>query len=131
MWSFFFIKLYNDIGKAINDDNTTENIDSSHPITKPITSINLISPPPNDSFLNNISPNNFNKYINTNGINISNNIRGILLPVVIFNISINIPNTISIESGIIIYKISDIISIIDMDTNNNTIIVFIDKPNTK
>ena len=56
---------------------------------------------------------------------------GIFVPIVILIININIPNTISIESGIIIYKISDNMRIIDIDTNNNTIIVFIDNPNTK
>ena len=56
-------KMNKAIGKAINVAKKIVQIDIGKPSTNPNKNINLISPPPRDSFLNALSPNILIPYI--------------------------------------------------------------------
>jgi hypothetical protein len=63
-----FLNFIKDIGRPTKDPTNIDKIDACHPKTNPNTNINLISPPPIDSFLNIKSPSNFIKNIIPNAI---------------------------------------------------------------
>ena len=66
---FFLNNIINEIGNAIKLPKNITNKLGSGDKTSPITNINLISPPPKDSFLNKKFPNNIIVYIMQNIIN--------------------------------------------------------------
>ena len=66
IFSLHFIKIIIEIGKAIKLPKKIDRVPRSGSSIKPKRNSILISPPPRDSFLNNLLPRHMIKYISTN-----------------------------------------------------------------
>ena len=123
IFSLFENKIIMATGKAIKVAKKMVQIDIGNPNTKPNKNISLMSPPPRDSFLKALSPNNFKEYM------------AIKAPIPeymwyaasskpspnIYIIIITRVETINTSSNIIMYSISLTITIIRLEVKINAI----------
>ena len=67
-WLLSFFNIINEMGRPIIEAKNIDIKEFNNPSTNPKVNINLISPPPIDSFLKKKSPNNFISHIITKDI---------------------------------------------------------------